>query len=137
MYQWLLRWLRSNTVGFTLLEVLIALVVMSIGLLGLSAMTITMTKSLSFSQRLTTATALAQEKLEAIKQAPYARITTGNYMPEGYNTITGHPQFKREVTISTDTPFIDTKTVVVTTSWQRGKYLAPYTVTLKTLINRH
>ena len=137
MCQCLLRWLRSNIVGFTLLEVLIAIVIMSIGFLGLSAMTITMTKTLSFSKRLTTATALAQEKLEAIKQAPYASITIGNYAPEGYNTITGHPQFKRDVTVITDTPFIDTKTVVVTTSWQRGDHLAPYTVTLKTLINRH
>jgi type IV pilus assembly protein PilV len=137
MYQWLLRWLRSNNVGFTLLEVLIALVVMSIGFLGLSAMSIAMTKTLSFSKRLTTATALAQEKLEAIKQAPYASITTGSYAPEGYNTITGHPQFKRDVTVSTDAPFLDTKTVVVTVSWRRGGHLAPYTVTLQTLINRH
>ena len=137
MYQCSLRWLRGNTAGFTLLEVLIAIVIMSIGFLGLSAMTIAMTKSLSFSKRLTTATALAQEKLEAIKQAPYTSITTGNYAPEGYNTITGHPQFKRDVTVITDTPFLDTKTVVVTTSWQREEQLAPYTVTLTTLVHRH
>jgi hypothetical protein len=114
-----------------------AIVIMSIGFLGLSAMTITMTKTLAFSKRLTTATTLAQAKLEAITRAPYASITTGNYAPEGYNTITGQPQFKRDVTVVTDTPFINTKTVVVTTSWQRGGQLAPYTVSLKTIINRH
>jgi prepilin-type N-terminal cleavage/methylation domain-containing protein len=135
MFQGLLRRLNNRT-GFTLVEVLMAVVIMSIGYLGLSAMTMAMTTTLSFSKRLTTATTLAQEKMEVIKQAPYANITTGNFPPEGYNTITGYPQYKRDVTVITDTPLSHTKTVLVIVSWPRGHDLAPHTVVLKTIINR-
>jgi prepilin-type N-terminal cleavage/methylation domain-containing protein len=135
MLPWLAQWL-SNRLGFTLIEVLMAIVVMSIGLLGLSALTIAMTTTLSFSKKLTTATTLAQEQMEAIRQTPYASINSGNFPPQGYSTIIGYPQFKREVTVSTDTPLLDTKTVMVQVSWQRQNDLSPYTVALKTIVNR-
>jgi type IV pilus assembly protein PilV len=122
--------------GFTLTEVLIAVVILSVGLLGLSAMTIAMTKSLAFGNRLTTATALAQKKLEEIKNANYTSVISDDYPLEDYNTITGYPQFRRSVTIIIDSPVSNTKTVVVTTAWKRDIAGAPYNVTLKTVIKK-
>jgi type IV pilus assembly protein PilV len=126
----------NNRAGFTLVEVLLALVVFTVGCLGLSAMTMAMTTTLSFSQKLTTATTLAQETMEVVTSTPYANITPARWPPEGYNTIPGYPQFSREVTVSADTPFVNTKTVVITVSWPRGQRLSPYTVAIQTIVNR-
>jgi prepilin-type N-terminal cleavage/methylation domain-containing protein len=120
--------------GFTLTEVLIAVVILSVGLLGLSAMTIAMTKSLAFGNKLTTATALAQKKLEEIKNTRYADVTSVNYPLEDYNTIAGYSHYSRSVTITTDSPVANTKTVVVTTAWKRDTAGTPYSVTLKTIV---
>jgi type IV pilus assembly protein PilV len=122
--------------GFTLTEVLIAVVILSVGLLGLSAMTIAMTKSLAFGNKLTTATALAQKKLEEIKHTGYIAVTSGNFPPENYSTIAGYPQFSRSVTIAIDSPLVNTKTVTVTTTWKRDATSAPYNVILKTIVKK-
>jgi type IV pilus assembly protein PilV len=126
---------RKPEHGFTLSEVLIAMVVLSVGLLGLSAMMVVATNSLAFSKKLTTATTLAQDKLEAIKHTTYTSVVPANYPVEDYKTIPGYAQFKREVAISAG-PMDDTKTVTVTTSWQRKANTRPYDVTLRTIINK-
>ena len=122
--------------GFTLTEVLIAVVILSVGFLGLSAMTIATTKSLAFSNRLTTATTLAQERVEEIKHASYTSVTSANYPLEDYNTIPGYPRYSRTVTINNDSPMPNTKTVIVMTSWKRDTGSSPYNVTLKTVLNK-
>jgi type IV pilus assembly protein PilV len=126
---------RKPEHGFTLSEVLIAIVVLSVGLLGLSAMMIVATNSLAFSKRLTTATILAQDKLEEIKYAPYTSVIPANHPLEDYQTIPGYAQFKREVAISAG-PVPDTKTVIVITSWETNRHTRPYDVTLRTIINK-
>jgi type IV pilus assembly protein PilV len=126
--------MTQKSAGFTLTEVLIAVVVLSVGFLGLSAMTIAVTKSLSFSNKLTTATTLAQEKVEEIKRANYTNVTSANYPPEA--SIPGYPLFSRSVAISVDNPMVNTKTVTITTSWKRDAVSSPYTVELKTIINQ-
>ena len=128
--------LTKKSSGFTLAEVLIAMVILSVGLLGLSAMTIAMTKSLAFGNKLTTATALAQKKLEEIKNTSYTDVTSANYPPEDYNTIAGYPQFSRSVTITIDSPIANTKTVTVTTAWKRNTASIPYNVVLKTIVKK-
>jgi type IV pilus assembly protein PilV len=122
--------------GFTLSEVLIAMVVLSIGLLGLSAMTLAMGKSLTFSKQQTVATTLAQDKIEAVRHTPYAQVVPASHPPEAYNTIPGYPQFSRTVAVHTDSPVADTKTVAVTISWQPPGRDRPYTVTITTVINK-
>jgi prepilin-type N-terminal cleavage/methylation domain-containing protein len=122
--------------GFSLTEVLIAMVVFSLGVLGLLAMTLAMGKSLTFSQNLTIATTLAQDKIEALKHTPYAQVIAANYPPEEYHTIPGYPQCKRVVVIQTDSPLADTKTILVTTFWRRPGGGAPHEVTLRTVINK-
>jgi type IV pilus assembly protein PilV len=122
--------------GFTLIEILIAMTVFSVSLLGLSAMTLAMGRGLTFSKNLTMATTLAQDKIEAVRQADYSQVIAANYPAEGYNTIPQYPQFRREVVIIPNSPLVDTKTVVVTTSWPRSGSEEPHTVTLQTVITK-
>jgi type IV pilus assembly protein PilV len=121
--------------GFTLTEVLVAMVVLSIGLLGLSAMTLGMGKSLHFSKNLTLATTLAQDQMEAVRHTPYEQVLTATYPSD--ETIPGYPGFRTTVVIRANNPVVDTKTVVVTTTWPRsGNGSHPHAVTLTTVINK-
>lgn len=108
----------NDSSGFTLPEVLIAIVVLSIGLLGLSAMTIATMRSLSFSDNLTTATTLARKKIEQIKNASYSDVDQGDYPDETYGTIAGYKQFERQVTIADATPLLNMKTITVQVFWR-------------------
>ena len=57
--------------GFTLIEVLIAIVILSVGLLSLAQMMVLATRSNSLSGHMTSSTALAREQLERLKAAPF------------------------------------------------------------------
>ncbi len=123
----------KNSAGFTLAEVLVAIVILSVGFLGLSAMTISTIRGLSFSKDLTTATVLAQEKMEEIRHASYAKVSQTNYPLEDYNTISGYPQFRRVVTISSS-QIPNTKTAVVSTNWKDIRNFSHH-ITLQTIIS--
>jgi prepilin-type N-terminal cleavage/methylation domain-containing protein len=61
----------TNDRGFTLLEVMIALIVAAIGFLGIAGMITTSIRGNDFSARLTEATNLAQDKIEEMKNVDY------------------------------------------------------------------
>jgi type IV pilus assembly protein PilV len=54
--------------GFTLIEMLIGLVLLAIGLLAIAGMQIKSVKGNSFSNNLTQASILAQDRLEGLRQ---------------------------------------------------------------------
>jgi type IV pilus assembly protein PilV len=70
---------KMNQKGFTLMEVLIALVILAVGLLGVTGMQITAIRGNHFSGNLTQATVLAQNKLEELKHLPYydSKLSSG------------------------------------------------------------
>lgn len=61
--------------GFSLIEVLIALVILSICLLGMAALMTTTTRNNSYGSHLTEAATLAQDKLEQLRATPFGLIT--------------------------------------------------------------
>jgi type IV pilus assembly protein PilV len=67
--------------GFTLIEVLIGLIILAIGILAIAGMQITSIVGTSFSNNLTQASVLAQDRLEFLKGLPLndARLDTGTY----------------------------------------------------------
>jgi type IV pilus assembly protein PilV len=125
---------RLENKGYTLVEVLIAMVILSIGFLGLSVITMTMIKGLSFSQRLTTAITLAQDKIEEIKQTGYYNVISANYPMEDYTMIPSYPEFQRTVAIANDIPNV--KTVTVTVSWKQDMSGGSQQVSFTTMISR-
>jgi len=67
--------------GFTLVEVLIGLIILAIGVLAIAGMQITSIVGTSFSNNLTQASVLAQDRLEFLKGLSLndARLNTGTY----------------------------------------------------------
>lgn len=109
----------STQKGFTLLEILVAITILSIGLLGMAGMTTTIIHGNSLSNKVTTATTLGQDRLEHFKRLGYSNTPTTTLPPdvEPYNSITNYPFYKRESFIEVNKPAVHMKTVTITVSW--------------------
>jgi len=64
--------LSRSTRGFTLIEVMIAMVILAVGLLALMAMQIVSIKANAFSSEMTYSTMLAQQQLETLENLPFS-----------------------------------------------------------------
>lgn len=99
--------------GFTLLEVIIALVIFSIGLLAVASMQMTAIKGNYFSGTLTEATSWAADQMETLMSLPYtdADLAAGNHTApqEDIYTITW--------SVADDATTNNTKTITITVAW--------------------
>jgi type IV pilus modification protein PilV len=75
--------LSKKSKGFSLIEVLIALVILSISLLALAGLMVQTTQNNSFGSHMTEASTVAQDALERLRARPY------NSMMGGVDSITG------------------------------------------------
>ncbi len=64
--------------GFTLIEILIAIVILSVSLLALAALMATTTQNTSFGGHITEAATFAQDQLERLRVTQWAGIVSGN-----------------------------------------------------------
>jgi prepilin-type N-terminal cleavage/methylation domain-containing protein len=62
---------RSAERGFSLIEVMVAILILTVGLLALAQMMVVATNSNSLSSRMTSASSLAKEQLERLKATPF------------------------------------------------------------------
>ena len=112
----------DNQSGFTLLEVLIAISILTVGLLGVAQMQIMGIRGNYFSGNTTTVLTLAEEKMEDLLGRSYSDtdLTSGNH-PDPDNPIDETGQaggiYSRMWTVIDNTPIADTKTVTVNVSW--------------------
>lgn len=112
--------------GITLIEILVAIIVFSVALLGISQVMISTININMFANNLTTATTLAQDKLEDIHRLGYANVNTGLFFidsdtavgTEDYNTITDFESYKRVITVNNNVPTTGMKTVEITVFWK-------------------
>jgi prepilin-type N-terminal cleavage/methylation domain-containing protein len=64
--------------GFSLVELLIALVILSISFLGIASLMVQATNNNSFGYYMTEAATFAQDQLENFRTSPWANVVTGN-----------------------------------------------------------
>lgn len=109
--------------GFTLVEVLIALVVFTIGLLGTAALTVSIIRTNAISKRQSQALVHVQDRLEQVREMGYSNAAAADgteYLdPETLTWDAANPYvaFKRETDVVPDTPAAGMTTVTVTVSW--------------------
>ena len=112
---------RGKNDGFTLIEVLIAMVLLAVGLLGMASLTLGIMKGNKHSGRMTTATTLVQEKMEDMRRLGYAGMPSSDTTStEGYNSISGYPFFKRVTVTDMGSPSANMKTIEVIVYWDSG-----------------
>ena len=118
----------SRDDGFTLVETMLTLVILSVGLTALAALQVTAIKANAFSKRMTTATLLAEAALEQLKDTPYAAVQSA----AATAVVAAGMQFTRQVTVTANTPVANAKTVLVAVRWTEGSQTR--TVPLTTIL---
>lgn len=117
------------SMGFTLIEVLVAIVILSVGLLGMASLTVGIIHGNKFSNEMTTATTLGQDKMEDVRNLGYSGVA-----PESKAVVSSpYTGYKREVTVSNDSPASGMKTVTVKVYWG-GTNMETHNVELKTIL---
>ena len=123
--------------GFTLIEIFIAILLLTIGLLGTAALTTGVVRGNVQSRNLTTATAIAQTCFEENRRVGYTNAGTvpaggANNCVTGSSTVTaGGVSFTRDLAI--DAAVSNIKTLTVTVSWSEGA-IGNKSITLKTVM---
>jgi type IV pilus assembly protein PilV len=127
----------SDQRGFTLIELFIAIVVLTIGLLGTAALTTGVVRGNLSAKNMTTATAIAQSCFEENRRVGYASagaVPAGgsNSCVSGNATVTVNGlAFTR--TLAIDASVSNIKTLTVTVSWSEGA-TGTKAITLKTIL---
>ena len=95
--------------GFTLLEVIIALFIFSVGLLAVASMQMRAIKGNYFSGTLTEATSWAADQMETLMSLPYDDLAAGSHTPDPHYNITWN--------VLEDDTTNNTKTITITVAW--------------------
>ena len=123
--------IATSQIGFTLLEVLVAIVILTIGLLGTAGLTTGVIRGNHYSKNITSATAAGQTLLESVKSSGYTNATSANFPND---TVTmGGMTFTRTTTITNSSPAANMKTVSVTVGWTESNNTAR-SVNLQTIL---
>jgi type II secretion system protein I len=119
---------QKKSSGFTLLEILIALIIFSIGILALTSLTVTATRTGSYGGRTTEAVTFAQDKLEELKTNSWDKVVSGADQetgPTGINYARNWKVLEKETR--------NLKTVSITIEWNDG---ADHSISFFTVISR-
>ncbi len=109
-----------GSAGFTLVEVMVAMVILSVGFMTMAGVAASVMRGNAHSSRMTTATTLAQEKMEEIRRLGYSGIPDAETTTvEAYDSIAHYNSYERIV--STAAHAADgIKMITVTVYWDSG-----------------
>jgi len=135
---------RQGEAGFSLIEVMVAMVILSAGILGIMALQVRSVRHNALATSATMATALARMHMETIIQADYdapgmedvnrsnnsmlgslENVDFQNVDVRGKGVRWGRYTLRRNM--ADDTPIKNTRTLVVTVSWNRDRRSRQFT----------
>jgi type IV pilus assembly protein PilV len=130
---------KSN--GFTLIEVLVALVILSISLLALAGLMVTTTRNNASGGHLTEAATFAQDTLERLRQSPIRESPSGVILLNStvtdsvVSTSTGITYTRSWIAVpNIPAPNNTLDTITITVSWTDPAKNQPHTITMVTTI---
>ena len=112
----------KNEKGYSLIEVLIAIVVLGIGILALATLQLSSIKGNAFSQHLTEANAITQNEMERLVslQLTDPDLTSGNHTTTVTGGAAGSTSYAVLWNVQLDTPITNTKRINLTTTWNES-----------------
>ncbi len=117
--------------GFSLIEVVIALLILAISLLALAGLMVTTTRNSSFGGHMTEAATFAQDKLEQLTAAPWASIVAGSDTAVGATGIS----YARSWTVTLN-PTGDQAWITVTMNWTDPTANSTHTITVRSVVSQ-
>ena len=125
-----------NDAGFSLIEVLVALAIFSVGILGVGLMQLSAIKGNSVANQLTEATIFASDQIEQMLSWDYDALDSTNnnaytlpngddYTADGYQPDGNYHAYWD---ILDDTPVTDSKTIDVTIFWDHKGVLKSFSL---------
>jgi len=117
--------MRIKHNGFTILELLIAITILTVGLLGVARMQVSAIRGNYMSGNTTAALALAEEKMEDLlhKQYAHADLSGGKHEQVSIDEA-GRPGgiYHRIWVVHDNVPIPNTKTIMVTVRWDHDRH---------------
>jgi prepilin-type N-terminal cleavage/methylation domain-containing protein len=107
--------------GFTVIEVLITILVFAIAMIGITNMRALSLNGSFFNKDATTASSLAQKKLEDLKNTPYSSINSGSSQQNNMNIAWEVVPGSTSVTDGGTTVIYNFKDVTVSVTWKQKK----------------
>lgn len=105
--------LLSDDSGISFIDLMLALVVLTIGVLAMMDLEIIALRSNASSQNSATAKALGENKMEAIKNTTFTSLATQAATTTTVQGVT----FTTTVTVTNNTPIVGAKKVDITVTW--------------------
>lgn len=99
--------------GISFIDLMLALVVLTIGVLAMMDLQVIATRSNASSQGTAAALTIAESKLEQIKDQVFTSVVS----EASTSVVVSNITFTRQVTVTNDTPIAGSKTVKVTVTW--------------------
>jgi type II secretory pathway pseudopilin PulG len=120
---WLVNQRMQNQQGLSLLEIVIAMAVVFLALLGFAGFSVVAHTGMSASEKMTRAVTLAQETMEDIqREGVPPGLTTQWTNTEPYGSIAGALHHQRILTITPDDPMPGLHTVTIQVQWDNGAH---------------
>ena len=120
---WPLFQFTRNQQGLSLLEIVIAMTVVFLSLLGFAGFSVVAHTGMSASEKMTRAVTLAQEKMEDIQREGVPSGLTSQWTnTEPYGSIAGALYHQRILTVTPDDPMQGLHTVTIQVQWDNGAH---------------
>lgn len=123
----------ADNAGFSFIDLMLAMVVLTIGVLAMMDLQVIATRSNTSSQGTAAALTVAEAKIEEIKDKVFTSVVSEAPTPVTVQiNLTKQITFTRQVTVTNDTPIAGSKTVTVIVTWSDAK--GAHTVPMATVV---